>query len=97
MTPLPPCSTLFPYTTLFRSVEFSARARAVTLLERTERAGTGRVGLTEARTVVVGGRGTDGDFTLVEELADELGGAVGATRVATDEGWIDHSDRKSVV
>jgi len=73
------------------TVEFSARARAVTLLERTERAGTGRVGLTEARTVVVGGRGTDGDFTLVEELADELGGAVGATRVATDEGWIDHS------
>src|SRR5690625_5987438 len=70
MTPLPPCSTLFPYTTLFRSVEFSARARAVTLLERTERAGTGRVGLTEARTVVVGGRGTDGDRS--EEHTSEL-------------------------
>lgn len=72
-------------------VDFSPRARAVQLLERSEHASTGRVGLTEARTVVVGGRGTDGDFSLVEELADLLGGAVGATRVATDEGWIDHS------
>lgn len=51
----------------------------------------GRVSLTDARTVVVGGRGTEGDFSLVEELADVLGGAVGATRVATDEGWVDHS------
>ncbi|WP_165215458.1 electron transfer flavoprotein subunit alpha/FixB family protein [Schaalia sp. ZJ1691] len=48
----------------------------------------GRVSLTEASTVVVGGRGVDGDFGLVEQLADVLGGAVGATRVATDEGWV---------
>ena len=43
------------------------------------------------RVVVVGGGGTEGDFTPIEELADVLGAAVGATRVATDEGWIDHS------
>ncbi|GAB3217982.1 hypothetical protein GCM10027586_10990 [Kineococcus gypseus] len=49
-----------------------------------------RPALAEAEVVVVGGRGTDGDFAPVEELADVLGGAVGATRVATDEGWIGH-------
>nr|WP_281372998.1 FAD-binding protein [Kineococcus aurantiacus] len=46
--------------------------------------------MAEAEVVVVGGRGVEGDFTAVEELADVLGGAVGATRVATDEGWIGH-------
>lgn len=72
-------------------VEFSAAARAVELVSRTERPAGGRPPLAEAKVVVVGGRGVDGDFSLVEELADEIGGAVGATRVATDEGWIDHS------
>lgn len=72
-------------------VGFSAGARAVRVLSRTEHPRGGRTPLAEAKIVVVGGRGVDGDFTLVEELADELGGAVGATRVATDEGWIEHS------
>jgi len=40
--------------------------------------------------VVVGGRGTQGDFSAVEDLADALGAAVGATRDATDEGWMPH-------
>ncbi len=61
-----------------------------TLVERIERAGSGRPELGAAQVVVVGGRGTNGDFGPVEELADLLGGAVGATRVATDEGWIEH-------
>ncbi|WP_062071883.1 electron transfer flavoprotein subunit alpha/FixB family protein [Demequina sediminicola] len=46
--------------------------------------------LAEAPVVVSGGRGTGGDYTLVSELADLLGGAVGASRDATDEGWISH-------
>ncbi|WP_062302466.1 electron transfer flavoprotein subunit alpha/FixB family protein [Demequina subtropica] len=48
------------------------------------------VPLAEAPVVVSGGRGTNGDYTLVRELADVLGGAVGASRDATDEGWISH-------
>lgn len=48
------------------------------------------VPLAEAAVVVAGGRGTGGDFALVRELAELLGGAVGATRDATDEGWISH-------
>lgn len=73
-------------------VAFTPAASAVRVLERTERrAADGRPELSEARVVVVGGRGVEGDFTPVEELADLLGAAVGATRVATDEGWIDHS------
>ncbi|UXN30620.1 electron transfer flavoprotein subunit alpha/FixB family protein [Glutamicibacter sp. M10] len=46
--------------------------------------------LTEARVVVAGGRGVNGDFGAVEQLADALGGAVGASRAATDAGWISH-------
>ncbi len=48
------------------------------------------VPLAEAAIVVAGGRGTSGDYTLVRELADVLGAAVGASRDATDEGWISH-------
>ncbi|WP_432497494.1 electron transfer flavoprotein subunit alpha/FixB family protein [Kineococcus gypseus] len=71
-------------------VQASAAARAVQLLSRAPRPRGDRPALAEAEVVVVGGRGTDGDFAPVEELADVLGGAVGATRVATDEGWIGH-------
>ncbi|AEI12917.1 electron transfer flavoprotein subunit alpha/FixB family protein [Cellulomonas gilvus] len=71
-------------------VAADAAARRVRLVSRTERPATGRPDLGSAHIVVVGGRGTEGDFSAVEELADVLGGAVGATRVATDEGWIGH-------
>jgi electron transfer flavoprotein alpha subunit len=67
-----------------------ADLQGVRLVERRERPASDRPGLSEAQVVVVGGRGTNGDFSAVEDLADALGGAVGATRVATDEGWIGH-------
>ena len=79
-----------PTTPEVLEVEFAASelARSVTLVQRTERPTSGRPDLGEAQVVVAGGRGTNGDFSAVEDLADALGAAVGATRVATDEGWI---------
>ena len=55
---------------------------------------TAKVDLTEANIIVSGGRGMGGpDFSLLEELADVLGGTVGASRSVVDEGWRPHSDQ----
>ncbi|NNL76567.1 MAG: electron transfer flavoprotein subunit alpha/FixB family protein [Desulfobacterales bacterium] len=52
-----------------------------------------KIELTEADIIVSGGRGTGGKFDAVEQLAAALGGAVGASRSAVDEGWRPHSDQ----
>jgi len=53
----------------------------------------GELDVAEADVIVSGGRGIKGpeNFALVRELADAVGGAVGASRAAVDAGWIEHS------
>lgn len=50
------------------------------------------VNLEEADIIVSGGRGLGKPegFKLIEELANELGGVVGASRATVDAGWISH-------
>jgi electron transfer flavoprotein alpha subunit len=63
---------------------------AVTGRTEEQRAG---VAVEDARIVVAGGRGIGGPdgVTLLDDLAEALGGAVGATRAAVDAGWIDYA------
>ena len=65
----------------------AARVREVVAAEGGE-----RPEMTEASIIAAGGRGlgeAEG-FRLIEQLADALGGAVGASRAATDAGWYPH-------
>ncbi len=47
------------------------------------------IDLTQAEVLVVGGRGIEGDFSMMRDLADLLGGEVGSTRPPVDEGHIE--------
>jgi len=69
----------------------SEAAKGAQIVNSQPRQSTGRPELTEAAIVVAGGRGTGGDFTAVDALADSLGAAVGASRAAVDSGWKPHA------
>ena len=73
------------------AVTIPESAKSARVVGSEPRQASGRPELTEAAIVVSGGRGTGGDFTEVEQFADSIGAAVGASRAAVDSGWMPHA------
>ena len=70
------------------SVSFEDFSTQATMVEQAHEEQSGP-SIEDADVIVAGGRGLGGpeNFTLVEELAKALGGAVAATRAVVDAGW----------
>ncbi len=74
------------------SPSYSAHSTAVKLVGQ-DAAESGGVNIEDADVIVAGGRGLGQaeNFSLAENLAQSLGGAVGATRAVVDAGWYPYS------
>lgn len=71
-------------------VHLDERAVIAKIVEIVQQEDEGRINLQDAQIIVSGGRGLGKpeNFSLIRELAEALGGAVGASRAAVDAGWI---------
>ena len=70
--------------------EVDSQALAIKEVKQT---GSGSIDLTEADVIISGGRGMENsdNFGILRQCAEQIGAAVGASRVAVDAGWVPHS------
>jgi electron transfer flavoprotein alpha subunit len=71
-------------------VHLDERSVVAKIVEIVQQEGDAQINLQDAQIIVSGGRGLGKpeNFALIRDLADALGGAVGASRAAVDAGWI---------
>lgn len=74
-------------------VDYDQNTKVRTIVKEVVRESSKVVNLEEAEFIVAGGRGLCGSdgFELLQQLADELGGILGASRGAVDAGWISNT------